>query len=264
MWIIEENFTNIVDISLFITLFTFICYYFGKLISEVKIAREEKSAIYIAGFFFVTVYILIPFSIIYSQYKTQINILWIPIILIIQFFCTKYLYGRWCGIRVRDLGLKKFSTKETDKRLQKIINNRMIKKLPLVGENIRNSALSAVEKNLYSPIKWWRAFIVCTITIFGSYVVIKEEVAPIFILLSLLMSLQILSFIAMLRNCEEPVQCTVYLEDEKTLSGQLKKIETDYVTILDDRYSYNINKDKIRMIKREAYNMDKIRANLKR
>ena len=74
MELFSLQFNNVIDMSFFVVLLGLIFYYFGKLIVESEPKLEEKTAIYVKGFFFVVMYILFPSVLIYTIYTKDVKI----------------------------------------------------------------------------------------------------------------------------------------------------------------------------------------------
>lgn len=252
---------NLIDASLLLALFGFICYYFGKLISDAQPQKEERTATYIRGFFFIVLYLIFPITIIYTFYSGNYSRIywWTIVFLIIQFLLLEYLHYKWTYVNIQKLNLRELTQKEIDKRIRNIVGNlknkletKKIIKIPLGEEEIIFGE-KVIEKVFFSHLNKYVSFIISITTILISFIIVKENMGAVYTFFSIVSSTLILSFIATLSVAKIPPDIEIVLDNNKSIKGKLQKITEDYITIFSDNYCYHINKDKIKMLKGELY-----------
>ena len=243
------QFNNVIDISFFIVLFGLIFYYFGKLIVESEPKLEEKTVIYVKGFFFVVTYIFFPLVLIYTFYTRDVGIKWwVILVLVIQYLLTNYLAYKWKGLDIQRSNLKQYAEKRIETETKKILKGKLLKRLPVSKQNFILSKYIR-EKFFYSYLGKKQAFLISIITILSSFIIISKDIGFLFKFFSFLMTILTLSYLAMFYELK-PLREVEVILDDGSIKGMLNKIEKSFVNVLDKKYAYNINKDRIIMLRR--------------
>lgn len=228
-----------------ITLFGFVSYFFGKIISETYPGQEEKSQNYIFGFVFVLIYLLFPLSIIYyfkDSLLFKLNIWWgilffVLLSFIIKFFSIKqkvFVVNK--GQAYGDF--EKEAMKKTKKVLAKmgiISNDNYILKI------FRWAFIKTPSKTKILILTFIEIFLVANL-IYSSNIIFQ--------IIFLILFISSMSNIAQLSIARDINYRNVILEDKngKKYEGKIIKYGKEFISIRDKRKVYNFIRENVNYV----------------
>ena len=247
---------QIIDSSLIITALGIITYVYGRIISDATPQKEERFSSYILGGSYLIAYILFPIVLVYAIITQDISKLNCCVIVgvIVQSIIVFVLTKQFQGLNsIRRLNLIQFTKEAIIKKSSEVLKGSVLEKGTDVNKSVNTFEMLFL-KNL-TPLP---AFIINLIMVGISFYVLTEDIGIIYKFISILFTFLTTIFVAFNINFKEPQDVEIVLEKGESIKGKLNKVEDGYVTIFCDNKILNINKDKIIMLKREAYNQEKL------
>ena len=241
---------SVVDFSLIIAILGGIAIYFGKLISEVSWKKEEKYAYYVSGSVFLVLFVIFPPLVLYTIFESKyipINLYWA---LVIQFIITWYLGKRLKVYSVMRVKLEDFVKKLTQEKTKQVYDK-------IGWKSLQNKAFPENIFNWFflKRLPDWFLWLCALFNYWFTASVLYSNAKPILIFVSVLFLFVSLSIIAVLNswnNVNNYPLVTVHLEDGSCLKGELTKIDTGFVNILDGNKVYHITDSKVKYIEKEV------------
>lgn len=260
--------SNVIDISIIITITSFVLLYFGKIISDSNWRLENKTSNYMLGLFFVFYNILIPLVIIYSFYKFdfKLNILTGSLILI-QIVILSIMSKKWVGVKFHKIGL----TKKLKKIIDELTLDYMNKLKILPHEDKSTSANSFKNLRLWAsnyflkPPKSFSQFVFSFIVVLSTFIVFIQDVSLVYKLFSLLITFIVLTFVASYYNIKI-VKAKLILKDGEKINGTIQKLTENVIVMYVKNKMVVINSDEVKKIEIVMYNeriMSQIKEKLK-
>ena len=253
---------QILETSAVIALVGILSYYFGRFVSDAKPQKEDMRITYIEGFYYLCIFVIFPFVLLFSIFFERLGLnLFVILTLIIQILIFGYLQRKFIGLNlISRLRLNEKVKEAMIYRTKKLLKNPKLKLLTKTKPKF-DKGTKLFEKIFMSPIKKINAFITNFITISLTYYVVMQDTNLVLKYTSLIFTFLIISFVAFLSNYRKPEEVEVMF-DKGSIKGYLNKIQEGYITIFTKNYSCNINKDKIKMIKRKSYDIEKLNKSL--
>ena len=247
-----------IDLSLLIILLGVLFLYFGKLISEQKPRRTSSYEVYITGFYFSYIYILLPIFLIFTtfdiissgfQFSSLLRQL-MPLLLLI--FMTDFIRAKWQWWTLNKYRIpKEFLEKTVGEMAEKSWFSKLFEK-------------EEVEEWMKTGVRFWRGpissrllllinIVSLLITVF---IIIQTEAFLFFKGFSVMLYILILSFSASLYGTIELRYSNVKLAQKVgdgaiELEGILVGIDKDFVTLLIHDKIVHVTRDNILSIEIE-------------
>lgn len=233
------------DLSLTIAILTAIIFYFGKLISEVQPTKENNYTNYVAGLFFVLLYLIFPVVLI-IQFKEWLlfvpyNFVWILGIFIAQSFL---FYILRLKVNMFKIQKNEFENKYKDEVIKhsKNITSKM---------NLRfdvSKTLNIVQKIFVKRLNNNALFVIIFLmTFIAVNIFVKSEnlVLQFFFLIYYLLGVSNVAILYSWNQIKQYLLVKIVLENKKEINGKLIKIEEGYITLRTEDKIIHLNKDKV-------------------